>query len=476
VKKVLLVLLALAAVSSSTPSRASEHSATATATAAGGALELPTVLRSVSAHHPLLRAEQLGTRVARAKADAARGHWDPSLSIHANALRLGYYENQQLGATVKQSTPLWGARLEAGYRLGTGEYPAYKGELQTLSSGELRAGIEVPLWKDGPIDARRAAIRSSALRQDAQQCEQRATLIDLQRAAAEAYYRWVAAGHETRIQQALLDVAEERNEALMARAELGSVPPILVTDNERLVLDRRSKLVEAKRAFADAALQLSLFLRSEDLTTTTPAESALPERMPRSVPLLASEVGVDEAAALRQRPEIRTLRREREAAQVDLDLAENQVAPDLVARGYVSRDFGVGSETLAGTELLVGVRFEMPLLLTTARAKSSEARARVDQWRARERNLTDAIRATVARARVSVDAARRQAALAHEQVSAARQLARAERERFVNGASDLVVVNLREIAAADAERLEVRALEELQTAYARYLAALGTTR
>lgn len=470
------VVLMSFALATAAPAQASEREDATALPNDTPPLQLATLLESVKSRHPLLRAEQLETQAARAKAEAARGHWDPNLSLYADALRLGYYENQQLGAAVRQNTPLWGTRLTAGYRLGTGEYPAYKGELQTLSSGELRAGVELPLWKDGPIDSPRAAIRSADLRQGAQQCEQHATLIELQRAAAEAYYRWMAAGHETRIQQELLDVAERRNAALQVRADLGSVSPILVTDNHRLVLDRRSKLVASQRAFSEAAVQLGLFLRDQELATTTPQESALPESMPRSVPLVGGDVGAAEAIALRQRPEMCALRREREAAQVDLDLAENQVAPNLVARGYVSRDFGTGPETLAGTELIVGVSLEMPLLLTAARAKTSEARARVGQWRARERYLTDTIRAAVGRARIAVDAARRQVELAHEQVAAAKKLAQAERERFLNGASDLVVVNLREIAAADAERLEIRALEELQTAYARYLAALGTRR
>ncbi|NDC16256.1 MAG: hypothetical protein EBZ76_14130 [Synechococcaceae bacterium WB9_2_170] len=69
--------------------------------------------------------------------------------------------------------------------------------------------------------------------------------------------------------------------------------------------------------------------------------------------------------------------------------------------------------------------------------------------------------------------AREQATLATRQVEAAQRLADAERLRFEEGASELVVVNLRELAAAESQRLEVKALEAYQRAWAEYVTSLG---
>lgn len=52
-------------------------------------------------------------------------------------------------------------------------------------------------------------------------------------------------------------------------------------------------------------------------------------------------------------------------------------------------------------------------------------------------------------------------------------LADAERSQFEQGASDLVVVNLRELAAAEAERVHVQALSTYQQTLVDYVYATG---
>ena len=74
---------------------------------------------------------------------------------------------------------------------------------------------------------------------------------------------------------------------------------------------------------------------------------------------------------------------------------------------------------------------------------------------------------------VALEAAKKQVDLARRQVEAARTLAQAERDKFDEGASDLVIVNLRELAAAEAQRLEVKAMAEYQKAVADYKTATG---
>jgi outer membrane protein TolC len=441
--------------------------------AAGDApLSLPEVLGSVDATHPKLEAAERGVEKATADQLSARGGWDPTLSVRGKWVPVGYYENGTVDTTVRQATPLWGVGVYAGYRLGWGSFPDYRGGQRTLSGGELRAGIDVPLWKDGPIDPRRAGVRTSDALADATRCDMDATQLDLRRRAAGAYWRWVATGQEVRIQRELLSVAEDRDRGLREQAKAGSVPGITVVDNERLVLDRRSKLVDARREFQAATIKLSLYMRDAELKPIL----ADGQRVPAQIPDVRLELAPETAEvqdSLSRRPEVCALQRERDAAAIDVRLKRNQRAPSINAQGFVARDLGIGSESLQPVELGVGLSFEMPLALRKARGELKAARAEKSRVDARLRGAMDRVAAEIRTARVELEAAGRQVELAARQVAVAQELADAERDKFREGASNLVIVNLRELAAANSARLEVEARADHQKARADYLSATG---
>lgn len=436
-------------------------------------LTLMEVLNVVEQTHPSLEQAERNVDAAKGKQFAAAGGWDPKLSLEGNLVPLGYYETDQLKAKLKQATPLWGIGLHVGYRRGTGDWPVYKGEYETLSNGEISAGVDVPIWRDGPIDARRAGVQRSDALAEAAGCARQATHLHLQMEAAHAYWAWVYAGQAVRIQRSLLEVAQERDTRLHVQVEMGNLPAVTVVDNERLVLDRESKWVAAQQKFQEATLGLSLFLRDSAMRTV----EVSPERLPETIPELAmpplGEEETDIAQAHRLRPELCVMRQEREAVDVDVRLADNQRAPALNAKAYVARDFGDGPDSLRPTEVGVGVSFEMPLALRKARGQYRVAQAKAGQLAAKYRALRDKIAVEVRKARVKLQAAATQVDIARRQVVAANTLAEAERAKFDQGASNLVIVNLRELSAADAAQLEVEARASLQEAWVGYLTVIG---
>ncbi|MGD8863816.1 MAG: TolC family protein [Myxococcales bacterium] len=436
-------------------------------------LTLQEVLQALERTHPKLRAARFDTEGARARVWAATGAWNPRLEVEGKAQPWGYYENGQLDARVRQFTPLYGAELHAGYGLGAGDYPVYKRELETLSAGELRAGLKVPLWKGGPIDPRRAEIARTEQLSGAAACQLQATRLSLRRDAAEAYYDWVAAGQVVRIQRELLAVAEQRDAGIRRQVQLGSLPPIVAVDNGRLLLDREGKLVAARRKFQEATIKLSLYLRDAAGRPRTVGETRVPTEVIDPPQVRVGSEAHDIERAVRARPEVCGMAGVLSAARTDVELAENQRAPDISAQAGVSRDLGSGAPDLAPTEVYMGLSFEMPLGLTQARGKLAEARAKLQGQQAKLDWLRDQIGAEVRTAHAQLQASARQLEVARKQVVAARELADGERKRFQQGASDLLAVNLREIQAAEAARQEVEARADYQQAAARYRAALG---
>lgn len=435
-------------------------------------LRLSDVLAAVETTHPKLEAALRKQQGAEGKRLSASGNWDPTIVLEAKDTS-GFYETTELNAEVRQATPLWGLDLYAGWRRGIGNYADYAGEPETLTAGELRAGAELPLWKGGPIDPQRAAIEQARAGLATARCGRRTARLAVRRAAAEAYWNWVLAGLSVGIQQELLETARERDIAIRGRVELGSAAEITVIDNGRLVLDREAKLVAAERKFEEAAVKLSLYYRDGRLMPIVVPRGRVPGRVAEVTRMPTTHVRSAIETALKHRPELCELFGVREAANVAVRLARNQRAPELNAMAEVSRDFGNGSSTLEPTTVKLGVKFKMPLLLRGARGKLRAAEADLAVVEATLRGLRDRVGAEIEKARIALEAAHRQVAVARKQLEAARTLANAEREKLREGASDLVVVNLRELAAAEAARLLARTLIDLQISRVRYLTALG---
>lgn len=437
---------------------------------AQSALTPDEVLQSVERHHPTVAAALARESAARAEVMAARGGFDPQLRVYGALRGGGYYDLLRLDAEVRQPTPLWGAELWAGYRRGQGSqdrYPTYYSD-ETLDGGELRAGLSVPLWRDGPLDARRAARQRAIFGQEAAEQGRRATQLELSQKALDAYWYWVAAGWRLRVADELLALATARLAQIRARADAGAVPRVDALEAERSVLSRRSGHVSARRGLEAAAIDLGLFVRDRDGAPAVPEADRVPTELVVPPPLPALEPAI--AEALSCHPMLRAARASLESQRVRRDLARAQRGPQLDLSFQVSRDFGQGDETLPGTVYEGGVRFAMPLGLRTARGRLDAAEAtlreRGEQLRLREDVLATRLRDVASAWR----AAQENHDIAHELADTTRRLADAELRRFESGATTLMIVNLREQAAAEASVREVVATRDLWRAAAAWRA------
>jgi len=435
-------------------------------------LTLGEVLDSVLQTHPQIDGATRSLEATEGEVMAAAGGFDPKLGVKGKWIPFGYYRYGHVDTVVQQPTPLWGLGLYAGYRIGWGDVPAYYGELETQSAGEIRAGVDLPLWKGGRIDKPRARIaRAKTLRSEAQSSLS-ATTLSVQRSAAHAYWDWVAAGQSLAIARELLSVAQERDAALRAQAAEGAIEAIAVVDNRRLMLERQGKVVGAEQKFREAGLALALFLRDSKRRPVPPGEDRLPASM-REPELFDVVLEEEVPAALARRPDLAAYDALREAAAVDVRLARNQVAPEIRLQSYVAKDLGSGPASLDPVEWGTGVFVEMPLPLRTARGELRSAQAKLAGIEAKMRGVRDQVEVEVRRAHVGVQASMQRLELARAQVEAADTLAQGERTRFEEGMSDLVVVNLRELAAASAREDLVRAAAEVQRAQVDFWVATG---
>lgn len=459
------------------------------ATSSESSLRLAEVVASVERHYPLIEAAQQDQQAAQAELLSAQGGFDPSLVARAEGSPLGYYQNGRFDLRFEQPTPLWGTNFFAGYRASVGKFADYDGKLETNQYGELRAGLSLPLWRNGSIDRRRAAIKRAELGVSVSQTSVVAQRIDAIRLASLRYFEWVATGQRLALAKQLLELAQGRDQALAIRVERGDLPQIDRVDNQRALLQRQGLLVSAQRSLQQATIELSIYLRDAQGEPLLCDTSRLPSRLPApSGPSLSSSGAMavevagsydlqalrrDVDLALRARPELQRLQLQRQQLQVDRDLAKNQMAPAIDVQAAVSQDFGPGSETREKTTVDAGVVIDIPLRNRVNRGRVSLAESGMQRISAQQRLQRDRIFAELADVRSALLAANARTQLAESEVQVAREVEAAEKTRYELGDSTLLLVNLREQATAEAALRQIDALLDYHRATATYRAVLA---
>lgn len=450
-----------------------------TARAAPAAVEplgLAEVLASTERSYPLIRAAELERRVAQGELESAEGGFDLSWKARGTVTPLGYYDSVRAETTIEKPTPWWGASAFAGWKLGTGEFPVYDGRQQTLDYGELRAGVQLPVWRNGPTDRRRANLARAEVGTELAELSIAQQKIDLRRAAAQRYWAWVAAGRRVRVVDALLEDVVQRDAGLAQRVEAGDLPPIEQIENRRAIEQRRALATQVRRGLEQAAIELGLFLRDERGEPTLPGPERLPASFPEVASTVPSEPGRDGLVAQQRRPEARRLALLQTQQRVELEWAQNQLAPGIDLQVAVAKDFGPplpARPDLSETVVEASVLLDIPIQTRLARGRVDAARASAERLGLQAKLARDRIDADVRDAHSAIGAALQRIEATRREVELARELEAGERARFEQGDSTLLIVNLREQQSAEAQLREVDAVLEYFRARTDLDAAVG---
>lgn len=439
-----------------------------------GVLTLEEVLASVEKNYPPLVAALQEKNIAEADVLAVLGRFDLVARARGDQNRLGVYDYQTFDVGVEQALAFQGMSYSAGWNKGSGDFPSYLGGLVTRSAGEYRAGLRVPLFRDREIDARRADLQRSRIGVRLAELsidQQRLAIVQM---ATRRYWDWVAAGRRYNVIKQVLDIAMARDQQLREAAKLGQIPDFDVLDNERIILQRRSQLVEAERLQQLAALDLSLYYRDMQGNPSIAGLERTPAGFPPAQQLNELQLEKDIEVALNRRPEIERLRQQRAQVDVERRLAQNQKMPNIDFGLTFYQDTGTTRRVLAGPqELRTSVTFELPVQRRNAIGRLQSAEARLSQINQRERFQKDQVITEVRDAYSAVITAFKRAEVIRDEVQTTKRVEDGERTKFDLGDTNLFTLNLRELATAEAEIREVNAYADFYRAYALYELAIA---
>ena len=438
-------------------------------------LQLQDVINAVNEFFPLLLSVEQERLIKQGEFISSLGSFDLRLRGGGTSNALGFYQYNQGNLGVEQQFATGGAKVFAGHRIGVGNFPVWYGNLQTYEGGEFITGANLPILQNRTIDKYRATLWKAAIDRQIAEPNILKARIEFIKAASFAYWDWNAAGQAYLVTRSLLKLAETRDDALRRRIEAGLTKPIERTDNQRVIVQRRAKLIGAQQKLQQAAIKLSLYYRDESgMPVLTPAER-LPRDFPAAVPVEQRRLPDDVAYAISRRPEIQKLNLQRQKNGIDLRYARNQFLPSLDAQVYGSQDVGAPTpkRDKGDYQLAAGVTLEVPLQRRYARGQIEAAEATRSQISYEQRFAQDKVLTDIQNAIAAMDAAYLQVGQAREGVELARIMEEAERRNLFLGNSNILFVNLRETATVDAALLEVDALAEYFRSVADYRAALA---
>lgn len=438
-------------------------------------IQLDDVLRSVTNQYPPLLAAYIERDIANGRLRSAQGVFDFNVFAKSFGNPSGYYDYGTFDAGFEQFLGVWGSTLFGGYRITRGTLPDYD-KNRTQDGGEPRIGVRIPLLRDGAIDRRRAAVLQARLDQELADPFILRQQLDFIRVASVAYWSWLGAGQRFRKAEELLQIATNRGMALTNQVQSGLIRPIVLTDNQRLIVSRQIALVQARRRFEASAIALSLFFRDPLGNPIVSGRDRLPGEFPSLARPEDAAVPRDIEIAFVARPEIRRIRLQRDRTEIDRKLAKNNMLPNLDVGASVSQDFGNDRyKDKSRVEVEAGVELKIPLQRRDAQGRLAAAEAQLDRLETEEGFARDRIAAEVRDSFSAWMAAFDQTTQTRTNVELAQTLEEAEQVLFERGSADLLALQIRELATFEARVLEIDAIAEFFRAQADYHAATART-
>ncbi|HEY0946653.1 MAG TPA: TolC family protein [Opitutaceae bacterium] len=459
-------------------------------------LSLQAAIESALARNFELRINRQEPVIAEGQLEAARGAYDPTLSVGVERAHDESPALNNSAASVANSTTATasvdgllstGATYTiAGNVTSSSVRPASSATQSTFTSYEAAQGtlavIEItqPLLKNRKIDSARLAVGQNKLALRA------AELVALQQAMTtvanveQAYFTLLAARETVRVNESALQLAEQSLADTRNRIRIGSLSALDEKDAQSLVASNRADLLAAQQAVREAENALLA------LVTDAFADWRQLGLAPTDT-LSADTVAIDYSAilsrALANRPELEYLELTREQQELNVRFQENQRLPSLNLVGsYGLQGADTGTSGLLNQwrdgdhpYYTVGVTVSVPWRNRTARGNTTAAKGREEQARLALEQEREAILSEVDTAIAAVRSSLERIAATREASAYARAALDAEQRKLASGTSTTFTVLQLQRNLVSAQADEIQALADYNKALSILRLREGTT-
>lgn len=416
-------------------------------------LSLKEVVDSAVRNYPKVLALYEEVEAAKGTELASLGFFDIKLRQSYLDNSRGYYDGKQINTEISKQNQFLGSEIYGGYRKSFGNFPDYEGDRKTNRDGEVRVGARFSLLRNATIDENRLALALSKLNVEESRFALDNIKNEIRRDATKAYYEWIIDGKIYLIYKELYELAVKRNEQLKILVAKGDVAQIILVENERNVLNRKTSMIKAKQDFENSALYLSLFYRDQKGDPIVVKSDRMPhikieEKLTK---IENSKFERDLIHAFQNRADIKIIKIANKKQQANLEQAKNLYKPKLDVDVAVSNDISNEDATRGPVKNQIGVNFELPLQQRKAKGEIAKSRALIDKIKYEERLLLDTTKVVLTQKQNIVNSFSQMHENLTTEVELSKKLEEAEMIRFKKGGSDFFLINLREQNTATAK-------------------------
>ncbi len=434
-------------------------------------------LQQVKDYHPLLELAYLRQETASAQRLEKQGAFDPLINAASGYRR--YNSSADLGRVQKvvesrfsvDFLSRYGIRVRTGVNLAIGDIktPVYP----TGEIGKYFIDLRLPLLRGAGINPE-AADESKAFLYEAQTKHLlRQTELRLLPDALNYYWQWVGAKKKQEVEQLLLKIAQFRAKAIQQKIAKGLLATINGTEAQREVKKRSGRVYKAERALQQAAFKLASFLWKKNLEPAlTPTPEQAPDTIAKPVKLNHQTLEQGKQRALHTRPEIQILNLAKKMAEIDHQLAQNTLQPQIDL--FVTPGYQVGKGAIeGGTEIMTGISMTLPVFQRTARGQIKQTHLAIKNLNIQKQQIIRTIMLEIMDKFSAVNMTYERYQMAKQELELAQQLENGEKTRFEYGDSTLFLVNRRERATGKARLELINVFVEYHQAVAGFKAATG---
>lgn len=435
-----------------------------------GSLTAEDILESSSKHFPKIIAAIESVNAAKGRVQNAEGAFDLTLDQDIKSRASGFYDGRFIDSKLQKRIPTLNSKIYGGYRVSDGTFPIYEDQFFTNNEGEFNVGFALSLLRGSTIDKDRFTLRDSKLSLTEKNLELLLTKIFVQHKALHKYYSWLSAGQKLKVYRELLNIANNRQNALKKKVERGAIAEIFLTENKQYILQREILLNDALRDFQNKSNDLSIYYRDENSNPIVPKEDDL-KKFPKIKNNLSDDLKNNLEGIKARRPDLNILEVNIDKTKNKLDFSENLILPKVDVAVEASQDNGNGSITRDEFESVFKVKVSIPIQRNFAQGKIAEAKAERRKFEQDRRLIADRIKVEVNNLLNDIDTSFRYLNLTNSEVEVAIKMQEAENERFQQGISDFLLLNIREEKMASSKLNNIESKFQYYTSLANFFAA-----
>jgi cobalt-zinc-cadmium efflux system outer membrane protein len=399
---------------------------------------------SVLTHFPLIQEAELKAKASLGEVTSAEGAFDHKLSFKTRNRFEEKYENQYFETVLERQTSLGGVSLIAGHRQGTGLFPLYDGKYSTSGAGEIFAGLSVPVLRNFRTDQFRTNLLIKQIERNQAELELKLKKMIYLHKAMSLYYKWILETQKLKISKSILELAKTRHYMIEKKHKSGDIEKLKVTDNQRAIDKRSGYLIKSQIELEKVSAELSIFLRDK-----TGGPLAIPiESNPEFV------LGKDEPniilSDVSRNPQLEILELEKNKFKAEANFYDQSKLPGLDLQLLGARELS-GNDPYDPERLQVGLKFDFPLENRKAEGKSVAYNYKVMALQKNQQYLKTKLIQQLNFFMNARTNSKLQWKVINEEYDGTQKMASAEKQRWLQGDSDLFVVNLREQDVADVD-------------------------